>query len=151
MGTPRTSTDLSRFSLDGKARTSKDNFASRSKHRSWPRRFSASNSQTGSMDVFRQQRSLPQRVRLNNRIVDLRTAPAQAIFRIQSGYPATSSARIWTAKDSLKSIPPSFKAEHLNQEPQFFEVDYFGTTVPSSPNLLNFQSKCAFAADFERV
>lgn len=33
VGTPRTSTDLSRFSLDSKARNSKDNFASRSKYR----------------------------------------------------------------------------------------------------------------------
>jgi len=31
VGTPRTSTDLSRFSVDSKARNSKDNFASRSK------------------------------------------------------------------------------------------------------------------------
>ncbi len=31
-GTPRTSTDLSRFSLDSKARVSKDNFTSRSKY-----------------------------------------------------------------------------------------------------------------------
>ncbi|RAL59279.1 hypothetical protein DID88_006993 [Monilinia fructigena] len=104
-----------------------------------------------SMDTsHHQKRSLPQRVRLNNRIIDLRTTPAQAIFRIQSGICNLFRSYLDTHKVSLKFIPQNYKEGLLNLVQLFFELNYFGRSafLAQSPQLAK---QMCMAADFERV
>ena len=107
----------------------------------------------GSLDVAsngtRKQRSLPQRVRLNNRIVDLRTAPAQAIFRIQSGICNLFRGYL----DPLGFIEihtPKLQGGATESGASVFEVNYFGRPafLAQSPQLAK---QMAIVADFEKI
>ncbi|KAF4616183.1 hypothetical protein G7Y89_g15224 [Cudoniella acicularis] len=126
---PRQSQDFSRISLD---KVIGDKLASRS-----------------SMDVSRQHRSLPQRVRLNNRIVDLRTAPSQAIFRIQSGICSLFRSYLDT-QGFIEIHTPKLQGGATESGATVFEVNYFGRPafLAQSPQLAK---QMCIAADFERV
>ncbi|CAG8975371.1 hypothetical protein HYALB_00009512 [Hymenoscyphus albidus] len=143
----RMSTDLSsRKSMDGRrsvdhARNSLDQLTTRLNGRSMNGR--------GSMDLFRQNRSLPQRVRLNNRIVDLRTGPAQSIFRIQSGICNLFRSYLDT-KGFIEVHTPKLQGGATESGSTVFELNYFGRPafLAQSPQLAK---QMCIAADFERV
>jgi nondiscriminating aspartyl-tRNA synthetase len=101
------------------------------------------------MDVFRQQRSLPQRVRLNNRIVDLRTAPSQSIFRIQSGICNLFRSYL-DSKGFIEIHTPKLQGGASESGATVFQCDYFGRPafLAQSPQL---PKQMCIAADFERV
>ncbi|KAL2075134.1 hypothetical protein VTL71DRAFT_76 [Oculimacula yallundae] len=134
-GTPRSSTDMIRASTD-------------IIRRSTIGRGSADKSRT-SMDVFRSQRSLPQRVRLNNRIVDLRTAPSQAIFRIQSGI-CNLFRTYLDGQGFIEIHTPKLQGGATESGASVFELNYFGRPafLAQSPQLAK---QMAIASDFERV
>lgn len=142
-GTPRASTDLSRISVD-KVRHS----TALSRSKCFPK-VGFLLTKTASMDVFRTQRSLPQRVRLNNRIVDLRTGPAQSIFRIQSGICNLFRSYLDT-KGFIEIHTPKLQGGATESGASVFEVNYFGRQafLAQSPQLAK---QMAVAADFERV
>ncbi|TVY55656.1 Aspartate--tRNA ligase, cytoplasmic [Lachnellula cervina] len=120
----RISTDLSKFSID-KLRSRK------------------------SLDVNRPNRSLPQRVRLNNRIVDLRTGPAQSVFRIQSGICNLFRSYLDT-QGFIEIHTPKLQGGATESGATVFEVNYFGRPafLAQSPQLAK---QMCIAADFERV
>lgn len=98
---------------------------------------------------MRQNRSLPQRVRLNNRIVDLRTGPAQSIFRIQSGI--CNLFRSYLDDQGFIEIhTPKLQGGATESGATVFELNYFGRPafLAQSPQLAK---QMAIAADFERV
>jgi nondiscriminating aspartyl-tRNA synthetase len=99
--------------------------------------------------MLRQQRSLPQRVRLNNRIVDLRTAPAQAIFRVQSGICNLFRSYLDT-KGFIEIHTPKLQGGATESGSSVFQLDYFGRPafLAQSPQLAK---QMAIASDFERV
>ncbi|KAK2627375.1 hypothetical protein QTJ16_003341 [Diplocarpon rosae] len=102
-----------------------------------------------SMDVFRARRSLPQRVRLNSRIVDLRTGPAQAIFRIQSGICHLFRTYL-DGQGFIEIHTPKLQGGATESGASVFELNYFGRPafLAQSPQLAK---QMAIAADFERV
>jgi nondiscriminating aspartyl-tRNA synthetase len=101
------------------------------------------------MDVLKQRRSLPQRVRLNNRVVDLRTAPAQSVFRIQSGICNLFRSYLDT-KGFIEIHTPKLQGGATESGSTVFEVNYFGRPafLAQSPQL---SKQMCIAADFERV
>ncbi|TVY59555.1 Cytoplasmic aspartate--tRNA ligase, partial [Lachnellula suecica] len=121
----RASTDLSRFSID-----------------------KITGSRT-SMDMLRPDRSLPQRVRLNNRIVDLRTAPSQSIFRIQSGI-CNLFRNYLDTQGFIEIHTPKLQGGATESGATVFELNYFGRPafLAQSPQLAK---QMCIAADFERV
>jgi nondiscriminating aspartyl-tRNA synthetase len=94
-------------------------------------------------------RSLPQRVRLNNRIVDLRTTSSQSVFRIQSGI-----GRIFRGyldeRGFIEIHTPKLQPAATESGSSVFEVKYFGRPafLAQSPQLAK---QMSIAADFERV
>lgn len=102
-----------------------------------------------SMDVYRQARSLPQRVRLNSRIVDLRTGPAQAIFRIQSGI-CNLFRTYLDGQGFIEIHTPKLQGGASESGATVFELNYFGRPafLAQSPQL---PKQMAIASDFERV
>lgn len=94
-------------------------------------------------------RSLPQRVRLNNRIVDLRTGPSQSIFRIQAGI-CNSFRSYLDSKGFLEIHTPKIQGGATESGASVFEVNYFGRPafLAQSPQLAK---QMCIAADFERV
>ncbi|KAH6680662.1 aspartyl-tRNA synthetase-like protein [Halenospora varia] len=129
-GTPRQSQDVSRVSIEKLVNS--DKLASRS-----------------SIDVTRRHRSLPMRVRLNNRIVDLRTGPAQSIFRIQSGICNLFRSYLDT-QGFIEIHTPKLQGGATESGATVFEVNYFGRPafLAQSPQLAK---QMCIAADFERV
>lgn len=102
-----------------------------------------------SLEIARKPRSLPQRVRLNNRIVDLRTGPAQSIFRIQSGICSLFRGYL----DNLGFIEihtPKLQGGATESGASVFELNYFGRPafLAQSPQLAK---QMAIMADFEKV
>jgi aspartyl/asparaginyl-tRNA synthetase len=109
----------------------------------------ASDGGTGSIDGSRQQRSLPQRVRLNNRIIDLRTSPSQSIFRIQSGI--CNIFRSYLDSEGFIEIhTPKLQGGATESGATVFQLNYFGRPafLAQSPQLAK---QMTIAADFERV
>ncbi|KAM3066593.1 aspartate--tRNA ligase dps1 [Clarireedia jacksonii] len=103
-----------------------------------------------SVDTKRnQERSLPQRVRLNNRIVDLRTTPAQAIFRIQSGI-CNLFRTYLDGQGFIEIHTPKLQGGATESGATVFELNYFGRPafLAQSPQLAK---QMCIAADFERV
>ncbi|CAD6443856.1 7d43471b-ce89-4cec-b37f-2df0f61815f4 [Sclerotinia trifoliorum] len=103
-----------------------------------------------SMDTsHHQKRSLPQRVRLNNRIIDLRTTPAQAIFRIQSGICNLFRSYLDT-QGFIEIHTPKLQGGATESGATVFELNYFGRSafLAQSPQLAK---QMCIAADFERV
>lgn len=103
----------------------------------------------GSIDVVRKPRALPQRVRLNNRIVDLRTGPAQSIFRIQSGICSLFRGYL-DARGFIEIHTPKLQGGASESGASVFEVNYFGrpAALAQSPQL---SKQMAIMADFEKV
>ncbi|EHK97897.1 putative Aspartyl-tRNA synthetase, cytoplasmic [Glarea lozoyensis 74030] len=134
----RDSTDVARRSIDG-VRRSVDKLSDKLNNAS----------SRSTMDVFRQNRSLPQRVRLNNRIVDLRTGPAQSIFRIQSGICNLFRSYLDT-QGFIEIHTPKLQGGATESGATVFELNYFGRPafLAQSPQLAK---QMAIAADFERV
>lgn len=102
-----------------------------------------------SLELSRKTRSLPQRVRLNNRIVDLRTAPSQAIFRIQSGI-CNLFRTYLDAQGFIEIHTPKLQGGATESGASVFELNYFGRPafLAQSPQLAK---QMCMAADFERV
>ncbi|KAG0649017.1 Aspartyl-tRNA synthetase [Hyphodiscus hymeniophilus] len=122
-GSPRSSTDLARLPQELLSKTS--------------------------LDVQRKERALPQRVRLNNRIIDLRTGPAQAIFRIQSGI-CNLFRTYLDGQGFIEIHTPKLQGGATESGATVFEVNYFGRPafLAQSPQLAK---QMAVIADFERV
>ena len=101
------------------------------------------------MELSRKTRSLPQRVRLNNRIVDLRTAPSQSIFRIQSGI-CNLFRTYLDAQGFIEIHTPKLQGGATESGASVFELNYFGRPafLAQSPQLAK---QMCMAADFERV
>ncbi|KKK26514.1 hypothetical protein ARAM_005811 [Aspergillus rambellii] len=92
---------------------------------------------------------IPDRTRLNNRLVDLRTPTSQSIFRIQSAI----GNLFRTALDERAFIEihtPKLQGTATESGASVFEVNYFGRDafLAQSPQLAK---QMAIAADFGRV
>lgn len=92
---------------------------------------------------------IPDRVRLNNRILDLRTTASQSIFRIQSGM-----VRLF--REHLESLgfmevhTPKLQGGATESGASVFKVDYFGRPafLAQSPQLAK---QMCISADFRKV
>ncbi|KAH8805694.1 aspartyl-tRNA synthetase-like protein [Xylogone sp. PMI_703] len=102
-----------------------------------------------SLASTRPARSLPTRVRLNNRVVDLRTAPSQAIFRIQSGIGNLFRSYL-DDQGFIEIHTPKLQGGATESGASVFQVNYFGRPafLAQSPQL---SKQMCIAADFERV
>lgn len=100
------------------------------------------------VSLRRHTRSLPQRVRLNNRVVDLRTASSQSIFRIQSGV-CNIFRTYLDAHGFIEIHTPKLQGGATESGASVFEVNYFGRPafLAQSPQLAK---QMCIAADFER-
>ena len=92
---------------------------------------------------------IPDRVRLSNRIMDLRTAPSQSIFRIQAGV----GNMFRSALDDERFVEihsPKLQGAATESGASVFKVNYFGRPafLAQSPQLAK---QMAIASDFERV
>jgi len=100
-------------------------------------------------DVQRHNRSLPQAYRLSNRVVDLRTASSQAIFRIQSGICNLFRSYL-DSQGFIEIHTPKLQGTATESGASVFEANYFGRRayLAQSPQLAK---QMCIAADFERV
>ncbi|KAF7119218.1 hypothetical protein CNMCM5793_008963 [Aspergillus hiratsukae] len=92
---------------------------------------------------------LPDRTRLNNRILDLRTPTAQSIFRLQSVL--CNVFRSCLDEQGFVEIhTPKLQGSATESGASVFQVNYFGRDafLAQSPQLAK---QMAIAADFERV
>ena len=104
---------------------------------------------TGGTDGSKQWRLLPQRFRLNNRIMDLRTSSSQSIFRVQSGI--CNIFRSYLDSHGFIEIhTPKLQSGATESGATVFELRYFGRPafLAQSPQLAK---QMAITADFERV
>lgn len=94
-------------------------------------------------------RTLPQAYRLNNRIVDLRTASSQAIFRVQSGI-GNLFRNYLDSQGFIEIHTPKLQGSATETGASVFQVNYFGRPayLAQSPQLAK---QMCIAADFERV
>lgn len=92
---------------------------------------------------------LPDRVRLSNRIIDLRTTTSQAIFRINSGVCNLFRSYL-DSKGFVGIHTPKLQAGATEFGASVFQLDYFGRPafLAQSPQLAK---QMSIAADFERV
>jgi aspartyl/asparaginyl-tRNA synthetase len=92
---------------------------------------------------------LPQNFRLNNRVVDLRTASSQSIFRVQSGICNVFRSYL-DERGFIEIHTPKLQAGATESGASVFEVKYFGRPafLAQSPQLAK---QMCIAADFERV
>ncbi len=92
---------------------------------------------------------LPDRVRLSNRIIDLRTTTSQAVFRINSGVCNLFRSYL-DSKGFLEIHTPKIQAGATESGASVFQLDYFGRPafLAQSPQLAK---QMCVAADFERV
>lgn len=92
---------------------------------------------------------IPDRTRLSNRILDLRTGTAQAIFRIQSAV-----GNLWRAgldeRGFIEIHTPKLQGSATESGASVFELNYFGRPafLAQSPQLAK---QMAIASDFGRV
>ena len=89
------------------------------------------------------------RARLNNRILDLRTVPSKAIFRIQSGV--CNLFRSYLDSQGFVEIhTPKLQGGATESGASVFQLDYFGRPafLAQSPQLAK---QMAISADFEKV
>lgn len=86
---------------------------------------------------------------MNNRIVDLRTGPAQSIFRIQSGICNLFRSYLDT-KGFIEIHTPKLQGGATESGASVFELNYFGRPafLAQSPQLAK---QMAIISDFERV
>ncbi|KAG9245512.1 aspartyl-tRNA synthetase-like protein [Calycina marina] len=114
----------------------------------WQKHLKSVDNSRTSLDT-RKPRSLPQRVRLNNRIVDLRTGPAQCIFRIQSGICNLFRGYL-DERGFIEIHTPKLQGGATESGASVFEVNYFGRPgfLAQSPQLAK---QMAIMSDFEKV
>ena len=89
------------------------------------------------------------RTRLNNRILDLRTAPSKAIFRINSGVCNLFRSAL-DSQGFIEIHTPKLQGEATESGSSVFQLDYFGRPafLAQSPQLAK---QMCIAADFEKV
>ena len=89
------------------------------------------------------------RARLNNRIIDLRTAPAKAIFRINAGVCNLFRSSL-DSQGFVEIHTPKLQGGATESGASVFQLDYFGRPafLAQSPQLAK---QMCIAADFERV
>ena len=92
---------------------------------------------------------IPDRTRLNNRILDLRTATSQSIFRIQSSVCNLFRGAL-DDHSFIEIHSPKLQGSATESGASVFKVDYFGRNafLAQSPQLAK---QMAIAADFGRV
>ncbi|KAI5292535.1 hypothetical protein KEM52_006284 [Ascosphaera acerosa] len=92
---------------------------------------------------------IPDRVRLANRIIDLRTSVGQAIFRLQSGVGNAFRSAL-DERGFVEIHTPKLQGAATESGASVFKVDYFGRSafLAQSPQLAK---QMAIAADFEKV
>ncbi|KAI5290619.1 hypothetical protein KEM54_000994 [Ascosphaera aggregata] len=92
---------------------------------------------------------IPDRTRLVNRIVDLRTQVGQAIFRLQSGIGNCFRSALGE-RGFMEIHTPKLQGSATESGASVFKVDYFGRNafLAQSPQL---SKQMAIAADFEKV
>ncbi|EZF76454.1 aspartate-tRNA(Asn) ligase [Trichophyton soudanense CBS 452.61] len=92
---------------------------------------------------------IPDRTRLSNRILDLRTDTSQSIFRIQSAI-STMFRSCLDAQNFIEIHSPKLQAAATESGASVFGVNYFGRPafLAQSPQLAK---QMAIASDFERV
>lgn len=95
------------------------------------------------------QSQIPNRTRLSNRIIDLRTTTSQSIFRIQSGIGNLFRSTL-DAQGFLEIHSPKLQGAATESGASVFKVNYFGRNafLAQSPQLAK---QMAIASDFERV
>ena len=103
----------------------------------------------GGVSTMGHSQPLPQNFRLSNRIVDLRTASSQSIFRVQSGICNIFRSYL-DSQGFLEIHTPKLQAGATESGASVFEVKYFGRPafLAQSPQLAK---QMCIAADFERV
>jgi aspartyl-tRNA synthetase len=92
---------------------------------------------------------LPDRTRLNNRILDLRTPTSQSIFRLQSALCNIFRSSL-DEQGFIEIHTPKLQGSATESGASVFQVNYFGRDafLAQSPQLAK---QMAIAADFERV
>lgn len=92
---------------------------------------------------------IPDRTRFSNRILDLRTATSQSIFRIQSSVCNLFRTAL-DGRGFIEIHTPKLQGSATESGASVFEVNYFGRTafLAQSPQLAK---QMAIAADFGRV
>ena len=92
---------------------------------------------------------VPERVRLNNRILDLRTTASQAIFRIQSGMVHLFREHL-DGLGFMEVHTPKLQGGATESGATVFKVDYFGRPafLAQSPQLAK---QMCMSADFRKV
>ncbi|KAH8700725.1 aspartyl-tRNA synthetase, cytoplasmic [Talaromyces proteolyticus] len=92
---------------------------------------------------------IPDRTRLSNRILDLRTGTAQAIFRLQSAVGNLFRAAL-DERRFIEIHSPKLQGAATESGASVFELNYFGRPafLAQSPQLAK---QMAIASDFERV
>ena len=92
---------------------------------------------------------IPERTRLLNRILDLRTGTAQAIFRIQSGVQNLFRTTL-DENGFIEIHTPKLQGAGTESGASVFKLNYFGRDafLAQSPQL---GKQMAIASDFERV
>ncbi|KAK2855575.1 hypothetical protein FQN49_005061, partial [Arthroderma sp. PD_2] len=92
---------------------------------------------------------IPDRTRLSNRILDLRTDTSQSIFRIQSAISTMFRASL-DAQNFIEIHTPKLQASATESGSSVFGVNYFSRPafLAQSPQLAK---QMAIASDFERV
>lgn len=95
------------------------------------------------------QSQIPNRTRLSNRIIDLRTTTSQSIFRIQSVIGNLFRSTL-DAQGFMEIHSPKLQGAATESGASVFKVNYFGRTafLAQSPQLAK---QMAIASDFERV
>lgn len=95
------------------------------------------------------QSQIPNRTRLSNRIIDLRTNTSQSIFRIQSGIGNLFRSTL-DDQGFVEIHTPKLQGAATESGASVFKVNYFGRNafLAQSPQLAK---QMAIAADFERV
>jgi ergosteryl-3beta-O-L-aspartate synthase len=95
------------------------------------------------------QSQIPNRTRLSNRIIDLRTTTSQSIFRIQSVIGNLFRSTL-DAQGFVEIHSPKLQGAATESGASVFKVDYFGRKafLAQSPQLAK---QMAIASDFERV
>jgi ergosteryl-3beta-O-L-aspartate synthase len=95
------------------------------------------------------QSQIPNRTRLSNRIIDLRTNTSQSIFRIQSGIGNLFRSTL-DDQNFVEIHTPKLQGAATESGASVFNVNYFGRKafLAQSPQLAK---QMAIASDFERV
>ncbi|KAK8213330.1 aspartate--tRNA ligase dps1 [Zalaria obscura] len=92
---------------------------------------------------------IPDRARMANRLIDLRTTPSQSIFRIQSGI-CSIFRQFLSQKGFIEIHTPKLQGGATESGASVFKLDYFGRPafLAQSPQLAK---QMCISADFRKV